>query len=132
MLGGKVVTLSDSDGFIHDPAGMTLEKINWVKQLKTVRARADQRVCRCVPGLDPFTQTRRRGACRATSPFRAPRRMNCCGADARLLVANGCKAVSEGANMPTDLEGVHVFKRCPHPVRAGQGCQRRGRRRVRA
>ena len=40
--------------------------------------------------------------------LRHPERLN--GADARTLVANGCMAVSEGANMPTDLEGVHVFK----------------------
>ena len=40
------------------------------------------------------------------------------GDDARTLVKNGCIAVSEGANMPTDLEGVHVFKEAQDPLRA--------------
>jgi glutamate dehydrogenase (NADP+) len=109
MLGGKVVTLSDSDGFIHDPEGMTQEKIDWVKQLKNVRRG------RISEYVDHFTgATFHQGKtpwgvpCDVALPCATQNEL--LGDDARELVKNGCIAVSEGANMPTDLEGVHVFK----------------------
>ena len=46
QLGGKVLTLSDSEGFVHDPDGITQEKIDWVKAHKTQPPRPDQRICR--------------------------------------------------------------------------------------
>jgi glutamate dehydrogenase (NADP+) len=109
MLGGKVVTLSDSDGFVHDPAGMTLEKINWVKQLKTVgRGRISEYVD-AFPGSAFHADKTPWGVpCDVALPCATQNEL--LGADAKMLVANGCKAVSEGANMPTDLEGVHVFR----------------------
>lgn len=109
QLGGKVLTLSDSEGFIHDPAGIDQEKINWVKDLKTVRrGRIREYVDQFAgstftPGKTPWGVP-----CDVALPCATQNEL--LGEDAKTLVANGCIAVSEGANMPTDLPGVHYFK----------------------
>jgi glutamate dehydrogenase (NADP+) len=109
MLGGKVVTLSDSDGFIHDPEGMTQEKIDFVKHLKNVKRGRISEYADKFPGSSYHAGQRPWGVpCDVALPCATQNEL--LGEDARTLVANGCKAVSEGANMPTDLEGVHVFK----------------------
>ena len=108
-LGGKVVTLSDSEGFVHDPAGIDATKLAWVKELKTKRrgrisAYADQ-----FPGATFHAGSRPWDLpCQVALPCATQNELT--GADARTLIANGCMAVAEGANMPTDLEGVHAFK----------------------
>jgi glutamate dehydrogenase (NADP+) len=109
QLGGKVLTLSDSEGFIHDPAGIDQEKINWVKELKTVkRGRIKEYIDQFAgstftPGKTPWGVP-----CDVALPCATQNEL--LGEDAKTLVANGCIAVSEGANMPTDLAGVHYFK----------------------
>lgn len=109
QLGGTVLTLSDSQGFIHDPEGVTQEKIDWVKAHKTKRRGriseyADEfRSATFHQGKTPWGVP-----CDVALPCATQNEL--LGDDARLLVANGCRAVAEGANMPTDLEGVHVFK----------------------
>jgi glutamate dehydrogenase (NADP+) len=109
MLGGKVVTLSDSDGFIHDPDGMTQEKIDWVKDLKNNRRGriseyADKfKGSKYVAGKTPWGVP-----CDVAMPCATQNEL--LGEDAKELLKNGCKAVSEGANMPTNLDGVHIFK----------------------
>jgi len=109
MLGGKVVTLSDSAGFVHDPAGMTQEKIDWVKQLKNVRrGRISEYVDQFAGSTFHEGKTPWGVKCDVALPCATQNEL--LGDDARTLVANGCMAVSEGANMPTDLDGVHVFK----------------------
>ncbi|HEY6965666.1 MAG TPA: NADP-specific glutamate dehydrogenase, partial [Erythrobacter sp.] len=109
QLGGKVLTLSDSDGFIHDPAGMDIEKINWVKELKTVRRGRIAEYVDKFPGATFHAGKTPWGVpCDVALPCATQNEL--LGEDARTLIANGCIAVSEGANMPTDLEGVHVFK----------------------
>ncbi len=107
--GGKVLTLSDSGGFIHDPAGITQEKIDWVKQLKTVRRGRIEEYC------DEFSSaTFHKGErpwkvdCELALPCATQNELN--KTEAQMLVQNGVKAVVEGANMPTTLEGVHVFQ----------------------
>ena len=109
QLGGKVLTLSDSAGFIHDPDGITQEKIDWVKEHKTRRR---GRIADYVNEFKAATFTAGKTPwgvpCDAALPCATQNEL--LGEDARTLVANGCQAVSEGANMPTDLEGVHVFK----------------------
>ena len=109
QLGGKVLTLSDSQGFVHDPDGITEEKIAWVKEHKT------RRRGRISEYADEFTSaTFHEGktpwgvTCDVALPCATQNEL--LGEDAKTLVANGCVAVSEGANMPTDLAGVHVFK----------------------
>ncbi len=111
QLGGKVLTLSDSEGFIHDPDGISPEKVNWIKDLKNKRR---GRISEYVNEFKGATFTGGGAkpwgvACDIAMPCATQNELK--GKDAELLVANGCKAVSEGANMPTDLEGVHVFKK---------------------
>lgn len=109
QLGGKVLTLSDSGGFIHDPDGLSQEKIDWVKHHKThTRGRIADYV-EAFPGSS-FTEGKTPWGvpCDVALPCATQNELT--GEDARTLLANGCIAVSEGANMPTTLEGVHVFK----------------------
>ena len=108
QLGGKVLTLSDSGGFIHDPDGFDQDKIDWVKDLKT------RRRGRISEYADHFTSASfhegRRPwdvPCDLALPCATQNELN--EGEARSLVDNGCKAVSEGANMPTTLDGVKVF-----------------------
>ena len=109
QLGGTVVTLSDSQGFVHDPDGFDLEKIQWVKDHKTRRR---GRIAEYVDAFPRATfhegQTPWGVACDVALPCATQNELH--GDDAKTLVDNGCIAVSEGANMPTDLDGVHAFK----------------------
>ena len=109
QLGGKVLTLSDSGGFIHDPGGITQEKIDWVKTHKTHRRGRIEEYCQEFKSTSFHAGKTPWGVkCDVALPCATQNEL--LGADAKLLVANGCRAVSEGANMPTDLEGVHIFK----------------------
>jgi glutamate dehydrogenase (NADP+) len=109
QLGGKVLTLSDSEGFIHDPEGISQERIDWVKAHKTKRRgrisdyAKEFKGSHFHAGKTPWAIT-----CDVALPCATQNEL--LGDDARTLVANGCIAVAEGANMPTTLEGVHVFK----------------------
>jgi glutamate dehydrogenase (NADP+) len=110
QLGGKVLTLSDSEGFIHDPDGITQEKIDWVKEHKTHRrGRISEYAVEFKSATFHGGGARPWGVpCDLALPCATQNELN--GEEARLLLKNGCIAVSEGANMPTDLDGVHVFK----------------------
>jgi glutamate dehydrogenase (NADP+) len=109
QLGGKPVTLSDSGGFIHDPDGLTQEKIDWVKTHKTHRRGRIEDYVAAHPGATYHAGKTPWGVpCDVALPCATQNEL--LGEDARTLVANGCRAVAEGANMPTNLEGVHVFK----------------------
>ena len=108
-LGGKVLTLSDSDGFVHDPDGFTQEKIDWVKDLKNKRRGRINEYC------DEFKNATFHGdgarpwnvAADLALPCATQNELN--EDEAKALVDNGVIAVSEGANMPTTLQGVKVF-----------------------
>lgn len=108
MKGGRVLTLSDSSGFIHDPGGITQEKLDWVKDLKTVRRGRIEEYCTEFSGAT-FHAGKRPWMipCQLALPCATQNELN--EDDARTLVGNGVIAVAEGANMPTTLEGVHVF-----------------------
>jgi glutamate dehydrogenase (NADP+) len=108
QLGAKVVTLSDSSGFIHDPEGIDPERLEWVKELKTGRRGriseyAKEFGCEFHEDERPW-----KIACQLALPCATQNELS--ESDARTLIANGCVGVSEGANMPTELAGVHVFK----------------------
>jgi len=108
-LGGTVLTLSDSQGFIHDPDGIDQEKIDWVKAHKTRRRGRIADYVSEYPGATFHEGKTPWGVpCDVALPCATQNEL--LGEDAKLLVANGCIAVAEGANMPTNLEGVHVFK----------------------
>jgi glutamate dehydrogenase (NADP+) len=108
QLGGKCVTLSDSNGYVYDPAGVDAEKLAFVMELKNVkRGRiqeyADKYGCKYVPGKRPWEVK-----CDVAFPSATQNEID--GNDAKTLVQNGCKAVGEGANMPTTPEGIEVFQ----------------------
>jgi len=108
-LGGKVLTLSDSGGFIHDPDGVDLEKVNWVKQQKTKRRGRISDYVEEFKGAK-FYEGKRPWGIKSDLAMPCATENELSGEDARTLIKNGCIAVSEGANMPTNLDGVHVFK----------------------
>ena len=110
QLGGKVLTLSDSEGFIHDPDGIDQAKLDWVKALKTRQRGRISEYAKAYPGAtfnpgkSPWIVP-----CDVALPCATQNELS--GADAETLVKNGCIAVTEGANMPTTLEGVHIFQK---------------------
>lgn len=107
-MGGKVITMSDSAGFIHDPAGIDLEKLEWLKDLKNVRRGRISEYAKEF-GVDYHDGKRPWDLpCDIALPCATQNGIN--GTDARTLVENGCKAVSEGANMPSDLDAIEVFE----------------------
>ena len=108
-LGAKVVTLSDSDGFIYDPDGFDEEKIAYVKQLKNViRGRIKEYVTR-YPKAQYFPGERPWGIpCDIAMPCATQNEIN--AEDAAKLVAGGCYCVTEGANMPTTPEAIAIFQ----------------------
>ena len=107
QLGGKVLTLSDSGGFIHDPDGLTQEKIDWVKHLKTVKRGRIKEYADEFKGATFHEGRPWNVAADLALPCATQNELN--EDEAKALVANGVKGVSEGANMPTTLEGVKVF-----------------------
>ncbi|MCP4768797.1 MAG: NADP-specific glutamate dehydrogenase [Gammaproteobacteria bacterium] len=107
-LGGKVVTLSDSSGFIHDPDGITTEKLDYVLDLKNVRRGRIGEYAETFENAI-FHEGRPWGVpCDIALPCATQNEIN--REDAETLIKNGCIGVSEGANMPTDLEGINVFQ----------------------
>lgn len=109
QLGGKVVTLSDSSGYIFDPDGIDAEKLAFVMHLKNVkRGRikeyADKFGVRYFPGERPWGIK-----CDVAMPCATQNEIN--EDEAKVLVANGCFCVSEGANMPSTPEAVIVFEK---------------------
>ena len=109
QLGGKVLTLSDSEGFVHDPDGIDQEKIDWVKAHKTRRRGRISEYADEFKGA-AFHAGKRPWHVECDVALPCATQNELLGEDARTLVANGCIAVSEGANMPTDLAGVHIFR----------------------
>ncbi len=105
--GGKVVTLSDSGGFIHVPEGLTQDQIDWIKAHK---ARPGARIKDFVEEHGGEFHAGRRPwdvPCNLALPCATQNELN--EDEAKSLIANGVRAVSEGANMPTTEEGVHAF-----------------------
>jgi glutamate dehydrogenase (NADP+) len=108
QLGAKVVTASDSGGFIHDPDGINEEKLAWLRDLKEVRRGrlteyAEHFGCEFVAGQRPWGVT-----CDLAFPCATQNELD--GDDARTLVTNGTMLVAEGANMPTDIDAIHIFR----------------------
>tara|TARA_B100001113_G_scaffold346665_1_gene337907 strand:+ start:1616 stop:2971 length:1356 start_codon:yes stop_codon:yes gene_type:complete len=115
-LGGKPVTMSDSSGFIHDPAGIDREKLAWIMDLKNNRR---GRISEYAAQFDGVTFT-------ASAPEPTPNglwgvnvdvALPCAtqnelnGSEAQMLVDNNVMAVAEGANMPCTPEAVEVFQK---------------------
>ncbi|MFO8129933.1 MAG: NADP-specific glutamate dehydrogenase [Bacteroidales bacterium] len=106
-LGGKVVTLSDSGGYIYDPQGIDKEKLNFVMHLKNVkRGRIKEYASKY--GVEYFEGKRPWGVqCDVAMPCATQNEIN--EDEAKILIDNGCYVVSEGANMPSTPEAVDVY-----------------------
>ncbi len=107
QLGAKPVTLSDSEGSIHDPAGIDAEKLAWVMQLKNtrrgrIREYAEKFGATFLAGQRPWSVP-----CGCAFPSATQNEID--GDDAATLLKNGCQLVSEGANMPSTPEAVDAF-----------------------
>ncbi len=114
QLGGKVVTLSDSNGFIHDPAGINTEKLAFIIDLKNVRRGRIKDYADKYKGVTytPLTSGLDHNPLwniKADCAFPSATQNEINGKDAKNLVKNGVYVVAEGANMPTTAEGVDVF-----------------------
>jgi len=109
QLGAKVVTLSDSNGFIYDKGGIDIKELNCVLELKNVRRGrvkecAEEFKCEYFENQKPW-----RIKCDIAFPSATQNEID--ENDAKALVKNGCIAIGEGANMPTTPEGVEVFQK---------------------
>ncbi|UCG86463.1 MAG: NADP-specific glutamate dehydrogenase [Gemmatimonadota bacterium] len=107
QLGAKAVTASDSSGFIYDRDGIDAEKLAWIKDLKEVRRGrikeyAEKFGCEYHEGKRPWSVP-----CDVAFPSATQNEIN--GKEAEELVKNGCIAVGEGANMPSDLDAVKIY-----------------------
>lgn len=108
-MGGKVVTLSDSGGYIHDPDGLNQEKIDWVKQHKGYRrGRIEDYVKEFKSASFHADKTPWEVPCEVALPCATQNEVN--EDDARTLVNNGLIALAEGANMPTTNDAVSVLR----------------------
>ncbi len=109
-LGAKVVTLSDSSGFIHKPDGLTLKDLQFVIELKTVKRGRIGECVKALKGCKYFEGKRPWGIpCDIAFPSATQNEID--EKDAKTLVKNGCFAIGEGANMPTVPDGVKVFQK---------------------
>lgn len=106
-LGAIPVSLSDSDGYIYDPDGITEEKLKFVMELKNlyrgrIREYAEEYGCKYVPGARPWGE-------KGDIALPSATQNEIDGSEAAELVKNGVFAVSEGANMPSTPEAVEIF-----------------------
>jgi len=114
QLGARPVTLSDSGGFIHDPDGIDREKLAFVMELKNVRRGRIKEYCdaykraRYLPA-DPRQSANPLWAVPAQCAFPSATQNEIDGEDARNLLKNGVRVVSEGANMPSTPEAMRFF-----------------------
>jgi glutamate dehydrogenase (NADP+) len=109
QLGAKVVTMSDSSGYVYDPTGITLEKLEYVMELKNVyRGRIKEYADR-YPEATYYPGERPWGVkCDIAMPCATQNELN--GDQAAALIANGCVCVAEGANMPSTPEAIKLFQ----------------------
>ena len=106
-LGAKVVTMSDSSGFIYDQDGINAEKLAFIMDLKNVRRGrikeyADKFGCQFFEGKRPWSIK-----CDIALPCATQNELNL--EEAKMLIDNGCMCVSEGANMPSTPEAIEAF-----------------------
>ena len=109
QLGGKVMTMSDSDGFIHDPDGIDEEKLAFITDLKTVR-RGRIKEYAAKYRRAKYHADKRPWSAPVFAAFPCATQNEIDGADARDLLRNKCRLVAEGANMPTTLEAMEKMR----------------------
>ncbi len=104
----KPVSLSDSNGTIYDPDGITAEKLAFVMELKNIRRGRIREYADTFPGAE-YREGVRPWEIPCDCAFPSATQNEIDATDARTLVKNGCTVVTEGANMPTDLQGTRIF-----------------------
>ncbi|MFY7666955.1 MULTISPECIES: NADP-specific glutamate dehydrogenase [Flavobacterium] len=110
QLGGKVVTLSDSGGYIYDEAGIDAEKLAYVMEIKNVNYGRISDYLKKYPNATYVAGKRPwEVKCDVALPCATQNELN--EAEAKMLVENGCICVAEGANMPSTPEAVAVFQK---------------------
>jgi glutamate dehydrogenase (NADP+) len=109
QLGGKVVTLSDSSGYIYDETGIDASKLAFVLNLKNIKRGRINEYIKKYPTAKFFKGEKPWGVkCDIALPCATQNELD--GSAAKKLVANGVICVAEGANMPTTPEGIHIFQ----------------------
>ena len=106
QLGGKVISMSDSNGTVYDPEGIDLALMKEIKEVKRGRVKdycAQKAGAQYLEGQRPWNIP-----CDIALPCATQNELN--GEEAKALVANGCIAVAEGANMPSTPEAIEVFQ----------------------
>jgi glutamate dehydrogenase (NADP+) len=108
QLGAKVITMSDSSGFVHDPDGIDEEKLNFIIELKTVRRGriseyADKYNVKFHENQKPW-----KIPCDLAFPCATQNELDV--EDAKELIKNGCRGLAEGANMPATIEAINCFQ----------------------
>ena len=108
-LGAKVVTLSDSSGYIHDPEGISPEKLEYVMELKNIFRGRIKEYAEKYPSATYYPGERPWGVkCDIAMPCATQNELN--GDEAQALVDNGCMCVAEGANMPSTPDAIRIFQ----------------------
>ncbi|MFB3151366.1 MAG: NADP-specific glutamate dehydrogenase [Alphaproteobacteria bacterium] len=107
-LGGKVVTLSDSSGYVHDADGIDADKLAWVVDLKTVKRGRISEYAKEFKAT--FHEGKRPWEVDCDLAFPCATQNEVSGDEARTLIKNGCIGVSEGANMPTVQDGIDAYQ----------------------
>tara|TARA_R110002049_G_scaffold264645_2_gene440749 strand:+ start:1287 stop:2630 length:1344 start_codon:yes stop_codon:yes gene_type:complete len=108
QLGGKVLTLSDSQGYIYDKDGIDQDKLAFVMDLKNNRrGRISEYAAKYASATFHKGKTPWEVACDIALPCATQNELS--GADAKKLITNGCICVAEGANMPSTPEAIHEF-----------------------
>jgi glutamate dehydrogenase (NADP+) len=107
-LGAKVLTASDSGGFILDPAGIDEEKLAWIKELKEVRRGRISEYAEHFSGAS-YHEGKRPWGVPVDLAFPCATQNELNGEDAKALIENGIRGVAEGANMPSTVDAVNAF-----------------------
>lgn len=125
QLGAKVVTLSDSRGFIHDPDGLDEEKLAFVKDLKEVRRGSLEAYGKKFPKAE-FHPDKRPWQVPVEIAIPCATQNEISKSDARALLDNGLAAICEGANMPAEPDAAHLFTQARIPYGPGKAANAGG------
>ena len=104
-LGGKVVTMSDSNGWVYDKDGIDLALVKEIKEVKRGRIKE---YAEAKPGVE-YHEGKGVWSVKCDIALPCATQNELLADDAKMLVANGCYAVGEGANMPSSLEAIDIF-----------------------
>ena len=109
-LGAKVLTLSDSSGYIIDPEGIDNDKLAFIMDLKNIKRDRIESYIKEYPKASFYSgETPWKVACDIALPCATQNELN--GKDAKILLNNGCICIGEGANMPCTPEAIELFKK---------------------